>query len=115
MRTYTAKTKHSRPCDLCGVEIIPGDRVTTWAWVNPDAAPGDGNLGNFMRAHETCNRIEQRCPREEFHPGVWSHDDEAATALAEARVKLHKAEIKRLEWDLAGHRDCLRALTGRAD
>ncbi len=33
MKAYTAKGPHKSPCDLCGVPVLPGDHMLTWAYL----------------------------------------------------------------------------------
>lgn len=65
MRTYTAKSKHARPCDLCGRAILPGDRVKSWPWLG-DEPPATSNI---MRVHATCEAIQVREKIEEWNLG----------------------------------------------
>ena len=77
-REYVAKSPHRRPCDGCGTPILPGDRVRTWCWMDPD-----GIGGNIMRLHVPCTEAVDELGIEEFVPGdaLAGHDEYRRQAL----------------------------------
>lgn len=69
-KPYVAKGPHKRPCDLCGTEVRPGDRMLMWAWTNDQwDGPGTG-FGDIMRVHEPCHALSVELRLGEWEKGA---------------------------------------------
>jgi hypothetical protein len=84
--TYVAKSKHKRPCDLCGCAIKIGDDVATWTWLG-DEPPASSNI---MRVHVSCEVVRLEHDIDEWTLGEAFDEEpmfsEARKALAAARA-----------------------------
>lgn len=87
---YIAKGPHKRPCDLCGVAILPGDLVEAWMWVAEEPC-----YSNIIRAHATCSEILRREGIEEWGPlGAAFADNPEVEAEAKEKVAASRLVVR---------------------